>query len=241
MGTCGQKDRFNLRLFLDAFREQLEHMGEQRTDTRNNRNNGHNRDTKNKDYGKKTSVDSFVAQNRPKTCPFCAQQHSAFECKLTPEDKFNAIRSKKLCGNCFGPHYFKECHNKGRCRTCNKSHHTSLHDYFANKYSQNTTNTACAVIPKRSNLINSQVDSVTQNVKPATVDLKMNLPETPTPELAMNHANLKSDGKTFDINSSTVLLETGYVTLTNEGKQTSPGILAYNGCNIQVILQYFTI
>ena len=55
--------------------------------------------------------------------------------KSDPEKRRNAFRAKKLCLNCgLNNHQRAQCTSTRRCAVegCNKAHHTSLHDYYAN-------------------------------------------------------------------------------------------------------------
>ena len=42
-------------------------------------------------------------------------------------DRLGLVREHSLCYNCLGSHYVRECKSKFKCRECNRSHHTSLH------------------------------------------------------------------------------------------------------------------
>lgn len=147
IGTAGQGDSFNLRKFVDKFTEELENVAERMDDM--SFGNVHSK----KDYVKPSRIsDAFVsvANNngpnfRSKMCPFCGKSHSAFQCEITPNEKFSIVRKNNLCENCLGPHFYKECQNKKRCHICNRFHHTCLHDYFANINSNSPTHSACAV------------------------------------------------------------------------------------------------
>ena len=66
--------------------------------------------------------------SRTRVCVIHGQGHTTTECKvftkLAMAEKYNKIREKRLCFNCFGKHFSKDC----RALTCNcgKSHHHLL-------------------------------------------------------------------------------------------------------------------
>ncbi|KAL1460507.1 hypothetical protein WDU94_012484 [Cyamophila willieti] len=65
-------------------------------------------------------------------CASCNQSHRLVECTrflaLSVSDRFNFLKSKKLCFACFGPHPRQDCKSRFACRTCSsRSHHTLLH------------------------------------------------------------------------------------------------------------------
>ncbi|KAK2564378.1 hypothetical protein P5673_011803 [Acropora cervicornis] len=68
------------------------------------------------------------------SCTLCSKAHLLDECaeflKKPLEDRRNFIKEKGLCFGCYSPeHVAKHCRNKRSCKTCNKRHPTSLHDY----------------------------------------------------------------------------------------------------------------
>ncbi|XP_055623310.1 uncharacterized protein LOC129766736 [Toxorhynchites rutilus septentrionalis] len=67
------------------------------------------------------------------SCPFCKKPaHSPYQCehfrKLTPIQRFDEAKSKKLCINCLGSssHIANNCSGR-TCRVCHQKHHTMLH------------------------------------------------------------------------------------------------------------------
>uniref|UniRef100_A0A8D8XDY8 Integrase catalytic domain-containing protein n=1 Tax=Cacopsylla melanoneura TaxID=428564 RepID=A0A8D8XDY8_9HEMI len=65
-------------------------------------------------------------------CASCNQPHRLVECTrflaLSVADRFDFLKSKKLCFACFGPHPRKECKSRFACRTCSsRNHHSLLH------------------------------------------------------------------------------------------------------------------
>ncbi|XP_055634287.1 uncharacterized protein LOC129774552 [Toxorhynchites rutilus septentrionalis] len=68
----------------------------------------------------------------PGSCPFCLESsHSPFKCesfqKLSVAQRFEQVKKKNLCINCFSSsHLLRNC-SSGACRVCNQKHHTMLH------------------------------------------------------------------------------------------------------------------
>lgn len=69
------------------------------------------------------------------SCPFCRDSHSIFHCKefikLTPQQRFTQITSRKLCRNCFKPFSVSHVCTAGSCTKCQRKHHTLLCDAYA--------------------------------------------------------------------------------------------------------------
>ncbi|XP_058803284.1 uncharacterized protein LOC131671105 [Phymastichus coffea] len=78
---------------------------------------------------KAPSYSSTAADKRP-SCPGCKGSHRLFRCpeflKLDPIKRFEFAKSKSICRNCLWNHQ-SPCPNSGRCKICNKPHHTLLH------------------------------------------------------------------------------------------------------------------
>ena len=75
---------------------------------------------------------------KPKRCAFCTGDHFPYQCKevSSPEERLKVAKVKRLCLNCLTnntPHLAKDCKSSFRCRICNKSHHTSLHQALEDK------------------------------------------------------------------------------------------------------------
>lgn len=75
---------------------------------------------------------TILGAERPR-CAICKGEHWAYKCdrliKTTISERKNIIRSSKLCFNCLRPgHYQRSCTNLRSCKTCNKKHHTLLHE-----------------------------------------------------------------------------------------------------------------
>lgn len=67
------------------------------------------------------------AQNA-KTCTFCKGTHFTVDCRTysSYDARIEILKREKLCFNCLGHHRIADCKSKGKCRTCNRKHHSSL-------------------------------------------------------------------------------------------------------------------
>ena len=64
-------------------------------------------------------------------CSYCGQDHVTYSCveflKLDPHQRFDFIKLKRRCFNCFGKHFTNSCDKEKRCKKCQGKHHTLLH------------------------------------------------------------------------------------------------------------------
>lgn len=80
----------------------------------------------------KEHVAPSSAQTNVFKCTFCnIVGHKIYKCQkfcaLPRNEKYNAIKSKRLCYNCLAPnHTTYNCSSRG-CSVCNQKHHTLLH------------------------------------------------------------------------------------------------------------------
>lgn len=67
-----------------------------------------------------------------RNCPLCKMNHILIYCKefqaMSAENKLRSITENNICANCMYCHSGKHCNSTKRCRVCNNSHHTTLHD-----------------------------------------------------------------------------------------------------------------
>lgn len=80
-----------------------------------------------------TTVNSTIAKL---TCPICKEAHKIYGCetfqKMTTPERSQAVAKAELCINCLGTrHYAKNCLSPQTCQTCNKRHHSLLHEIKA--------------------------------------------------------------------------------------------------------------
>ena len=87
---------------------------------------GERRDVPNKKSSFLTTGESNIV-----TCALCEKEHFIASCpnflKLSRDEKFEVVRKKRLCLNCFRMfHQAIDCRSS-KCRKCNRKHHTLLH------------------------------------------------------------------------------------------------------------------
>ena len=76
---------------------------------------------------------SYSASTEEANCVACKEtKHPLYVCAkfrdLPLEQRNSLVRSKSLCMNCLKPgHFIKQCKSLQRCRKCQKTHHTLLH------------------------------------------------------------------------------------------------------------------
>lgn len=102
--------------------------------------------------GKKVIKSSLIANREINThfndnqiCIFCNDKsHKIYNCNkfkgLPPNDRYNFVKTKGICFNCFSSrHYLHQCSSR-TCKFCNQKHNTLIHDYFnRNLVSNNST------------------------------------------------------------------------------------------------------
>ncbi|KAJ8914719.1 hypothetical protein NQ315_017429 [Exocentrus adspersus] len=118
----------------------------------------------------RSSTRSFVSNNKI-TCKYCSASHYINQCasflELTPEKRFQEVKSRNLCANCLkAGHSAKAC-KSSTCKTCQKKHHSLLH--FTNPEQSNESkaekpaDTASKVTNVNSPSINTPNTSVNFN------------------------------------------------------------------------------
>lgn len=75
-----------------------------------------------------TNSRNNTESNKPKPCIFCNKSHSAVDCSEIKDNasRYEIVKKKQLCFNCFGKHKISECRSRYKCRKCDKRHHTAL-------------------------------------------------------------------------------------------------------------------
>ena len=73
----------------------------------------------------------LISNNRKfekKKCIFCSNDHPATSCDrvINLDERFEIIKQKKRCFNCFGNHLSRDCKSINRRRKCNRKHHTAI-------------------------------------------------------------------------------------------------------------------
>lgn len=103
-------------------------------------------------------------------CVYCNDLHSIMKCNAfinkNVNERFEYIKGKKLCVNCFKSHKKGECVSKYTCSKCHKPHNTLLH--FESKSQVTNANIATLDEKENAEIVNSHVISKGNNVLLAT-------------------------------------------------------------------------
>ncbi|KAF9405281.1 hypothetical protein HW555_013923, partial [Spodoptera exigua] len=94
-------------------------------------NNFNNKIDSNKPFLRSSAIKSCAT--RTQYCPLCKDNsHGLFYCKPFLEsgsaEKRNTVQRFNLCENCLVDHKNKSCRSESRCRVCQGTHNTVLHD-----------------------------------------------------------------------------------------------------------------
>ncbi|XP_070579146.1 uncharacterized protein [Ptychodera flava] len=67
-------------------------------------------------------------QRKEKSCAFCRGPHYPNDCTVVTDSskRHDIVKQNRLCFNCLGKHKVGDCKSKGKCRKCDRKHHTSL-------------------------------------------------------------------------------------------------------------------
>lgn len=81
----------------------------------------------------KTLSHATVAESYHGSCVVCKEKHPLYTCAkfkaMSHEDKFTTLKINRLCTNCLGSgHFRKQCKSLHKCKLCQRTHHTLLHD-----------------------------------------------------------------------------------------------------------------
>ena len=80
---------------------------------------------------KSKNVNNALLDPREQSCAFCQTSDALWKCdkfiKESIENRWNLVRTTKLCFICLGTHIARECRSKTRCRYCDGRHHSLLH------------------------------------------------------------------------------------------------------------------
>ena len=49
--------------------------------------------------------------------------------RMSRAERIETIKSNGLCFKCFGQHLVRDCKSTKQCQSCNRNHHTMLHDF----------------------------------------------------------------------------------------------------------------
>lgn len=114
-------------------------------------------------------------------CAFCKRDHSIFHCpkfkEMPIQKRVQAIKEKKICGNCLSHSTSEPCKSVQRCHICSRQHHTFLHIQSTKNQpkptNMSTTRTSSHVATSQANMeVSSQLMSPGQTVLLATAVIK---------------------------------------------------------------------
>ncbi|KAJ8981022.1 hypothetical protein NQ317_002877, partial [Molorchus minor] len=188
-----------------------------------------------KDYKSYSHVTSVTTPN----CIYCNENHYVFSCDkfqaLSPNNRFQHIKSLNLCINCFRAGHSSSTCQKGTCRICKKRHNTLLH--FENKSYANQPSRA---VPRMNN------NYVSQNNNSNIVATAQNSTAM-QPNIEQASSNDSSASTTLahysDFNQNYILLSTAIIyVLDSQGiNQMSSPISDKVHCVIKSTHNNFTI
>ena len=85
----------------------------------------------NASQSKSKNVNNTLLDPREQSCAFCRAPHALWKCdkfiKESIENRWNLVKTAKLCFNCLGTRIARECRSKTRCSYCDGRHHSLLH------------------------------------------------------------------------------------------------------------------
>ena len=65
------------------------------------------------------------------SCPICREPHAIASCpqfqEMSARQRYERVKSLRLCYNCFGQHLVRLCNSRNTCRECKRWHHTLIH------------------------------------------------------------------------------------------------------------------
>lgn len=110
-----------------------------------NRTTSNIRDRSQQQYVRNKRKTTFVSTLKPKIkCVVCSQPHPLYQCEefktCSIQQRIDKVRTHRCCSNCLSPHHrSSECPSFGRCRTCQRKHHSLLHLPTVSNYSSGDT------------------------------------------------------------------------------------------------------
>lgn len=122
------KKNQTLEFFLNFLERRFLALMSAESKTKGNSTNEKNYEKSSEKSNEKLSEKSNEA---PFLCTFCEKPHSIYKChgfkKLSPAERLDSIKVKKLCFVCLQKHGKNECKSKYDCKICEKKHNVLLH------------------------------------------------------------------------------------------------------------------
>lgn len=134
-GTCHEWQIRRTNNELPKYKELEEFLASrciafENSETWDNSNNGTKKKWTNPHAGKRLTL--AATEVKSAKCPCCNQIHKLYHCEKFKElkqgDRFNIVRSARLCFNCLSPyHMAPSCQSTSVCQHCKNRHNTLLH------------------------------------------------------------------------------------------------------------------
>ncbi|XP_060858122.1 uncharacterized protein LOC132935520 [Metopolophium dirhodum] len=117
---------------------------------------------------------SLVASSNTVSCQYCTDAHKLYHCEkfkaATINTRLSFVQEKRMCFNCLTPgHMANVCRSTYSCRTCNRKHHSLLHQERQQQ------------IPEKEQLENKQPD-ISQQLSTSGVVVSAPVPVNTTAE-----------------------------------------------------------
>ncbi|XP_062700372.1 uncharacterized protein LOC134284888 [Aedes albopictus] len=148
------------------------------------------------------------------SCPFCSKSpHSPFKCDffqgLPVSQRFDLVKKKNLCINCFSSsHMLRSC-SSSSCRVCNQKHHTMLHQ-SPNDRPSNPSKPPAPAIP-RSNPASPENQTLSNQSSSQSLPTSSSASEHPKPSSSATSLVSTTVVETPRSAPATVLLQTAIV------------------------------
>ncbi|XP_008185105.1 uncharacterized protein LOC103309988 [Acyrthosiphon pisum] len=134
-GTCHEWQIRRTNNELPKYKELEEFLANrciafENSETWDNSNTGTKKKSTNPHTGKRVTL--AATEDKSDKCPCCNLMHKLYHCErfkeLPQSNRFNIVRSARLCFNCLSPyHMAPACQSKSVCQRCKNKHNTLLH------------------------------------------------------------------------------------------------------------------
>ncbi len=140
------------------------HVNAQLDNSARNRSGGSGQQIQNSGLGSHSENNASNLQD-VKKCPVCSLEtcKQIHECsklnRMAPKDRWNAIKTNRLCYSCLGKHRQYKCRSRKKCTIdgCESTHHTLLHDKERQAALANSSSSPSK--PKTSAMKSSSIDN----------------------------------------------------------------------------------
>ncbi|XP_022832139.1 uncharacterized protein LOC111360435 [Spodoptera litura] len=127
--------------------------------------NNHQQSSNNNKFYNGKNITRTMHVSKPIICALCNADHGLWLCaqflQMSDERKLKTVNQLNCCVNCLFNHFNKQCFSTKRCRKCNASHNTLLHERIMMK---SKTNSSAKINPKAETIpTNVSTTHVAQN------------------------------------------------------------------------------